>query len=120
MVFQNSCAPSILPPVVCGADTLKILDELMEKVGEDENHPLTSLMEALGVLIENYENQNFPEVPSDPVGVLHFLMKEHGLKQGDLSEIGSQGVVSELLKSPALRGCRRINNFTERVVGFLI
>ena len=29
--------------------------------------------------------------------MLKELMREHGLKQADLSEIGSQGVVSEIL-----------------------
>ncbi len=27
----------------------------------------------------------------------HYLMEEHGLRQSDLPEIGSQGVVSEIL-----------------------
>ncbi len=95
-------------------NAVKVLDELMEKVGEDENHPLASLMEILGTLIENYENLNFPEVPSDPVGVLHFLMKEHGLKQGDLSEIGSQGVVSEILRRKRELNVRQIKSLCRR------
>lgn len=32
-----------------------MLDELIDKVGEDDIHPLASLMEILGVLIEHYE-----------------------------------------------------------------
>ena len=32
-----------------------LLDQLIDEVGEDENHPLASLMELLGVLIERYE-----------------------------------------------------------------
>ena len=95
-------------------NAVKILDELLEKVGEDENHPLASLMEILGALIENYESQNFPEVSSDPVGVLNFLMKEHGLKQGDLSEIASQGVVSEILKGKRELNTRQIKALSRR------
>ncbi|WZI66336.1 MAG: hypothetical protein HEQ35_31410 [Gloeotrichia echinulata IR180] len=34
---------------------LEILDCLIDQVGEDETHPLASLMEVIGVLIENYE-----------------------------------------------------------------
>ncbi len=39
-----------------------MLDELIDEVGEDEAHPLASLMEILGVLIERYENANVPEL----------------------------------------------------------
>lgn len=39
-----------------------LLDELIDEVGEDENHPLASLMEIIGVLIEHYENANVPEL----------------------------------------------------------
>ena len=87
---------------------VRILDELIDKIGEDENHPLASLMETLGTLIETYENQHFPETASDPVGVLHFLMAEHGLKQGDLSDIGSQGVISEILNGKRELNVRQI------------
>jgi HTH-type transcriptional regulator/antitoxin HigA len=33
-----------------------VLDQLIDEIGEDESHPLASLMEILGVLIEHYEN----------------------------------------------------------------
>jgi HTH-type transcriptional regulator/antitoxin HigA len=36
--------------------TVALLDNL--EVGEDESHPLVSLMEILGVLIENYEAEH--------------------------------------------------------------
>jgi HTH-type transcriptional regulator/antitoxin HigA len=39
-----------------------LLDGLIDEVGEDESHPLASLMEVLGVLIEKYEDDNVPEL----------------------------------------------------------
>jgi len=42
-----------------------LLDKMIDEVGEDENHPLASLMEILGVLIEHYENANVPELTSE-------------------------------------------------------
>lgn len=39
-----------------------LLDNLIDEVGEDENHPLASLMEVLGVLIERYEAEHVPEL----------------------------------------------------------
>lgn len=42
-----------------------LLDQLIDEVGEDESHPLASLMEILGVLIEQYENAHVPELVGD-------------------------------------------------------
>jgi len=41
---------------------VKLLDRLIDEVGEDENHPLASLMEVLGVLIEKYEDEHVAEL----------------------------------------------------------
>jgi HTH-type transcriptional regulator/antitoxin HigA len=41
---------------------VNILDTLIDQVGEDETHPLASLMEVIGALIENYENEHIPEL----------------------------------------------------------
>ena len=41
---------------------VSLLDTLIDKVGEDESHPLASLMEIVGVLIENYEKEHVPEL----------------------------------------------------------
>ena len=38
------------------------LDALIDTVGENETHPLASLMEVVGVLIENYEDKHVPEL----------------------------------------------------------
>ena len=39
-----------------------LLDDLIDVVGEDENHPLASLIEVIGVLIEKYEDEHVPEL----------------------------------------------------------
>jgi HTH-type transcriptional regulator/antitoxin HigA len=39
-----------------------LLDGLIDEVGEDESHSLASLMEIIGVLIENYEAEHVPEL----------------------------------------------------------
>ncbi|MBA3385543.1 MAG: hypothetical protein H0T95_02780, partial [Chthoniobacterales bacterium] len=36
-------------------ELVELLDHLTEEVGEDEDHPLASLMDVLAVLIERYE-----------------------------------------------------------------
>ena len=41
---------------------VNFLDDLIDEVGENETHPLASLMEIVGVLIESYEDKNVPEL----------------------------------------------------------
>ena len=39
-----------------------LLDDLIDEIGEDESHPLASLMEIVGVLVEKYEDEHVPEL----------------------------------------------------------
>ncbi|MEP6489202.1 hypothetical protein NDI43_10590 [Microcoleus vaginatus GB2-A3] len=41
---------------------VELLDSLIDRVGEDESHPLASMMDVIGVLIENYEAEHIPEL----------------------------------------------------------
>jgi HTH-type transcriptional regulator/antitoxin HigA len=84
-----------------------LMDELLGLVGDDEDHPLADLLDVIGMLVAQYEDENTPGLfaSSKPSEVLQFLMEQHGLKQADLrKEIGTQGVVSEILS-----GTRQIN-----------
>lgn len=40
---------------------IAFLDSLIDEAEEDESHPLASLMEIVGVLIERYEDEHVPE-----------------------------------------------------------
>jgi HTH-type transcriptional regulator/antitoxin HigA len=39
-----------------------LLDSLIDRVGEDETHPLASLMDVVGTLIERYEDELVSEL----------------------------------------------------------
>jgi HTH-type transcriptional regulator / antitoxin HigA len=41
------------------------LDALIDEAGEEETHPLASLMEVVGVLIERYEEEHVPELTEE-------------------------------------------------------
>ena len=41
---------------------MAVLDALTDIVGNDETHPLASLMEVIGTLIEKYEDEHVPEI----------------------------------------------------------
>ena len=93
---------------------VNFLDGLIDEVGNNESHPLSSLMETIGSLIEAYESQNYPDIEGDPINVLKTLMEEHGLKQSDLPEIGSQGVVSEIISGKRQLNVRQIKLLSAR------
>ena len=93
---------------------VSLLDVLIDEVGDNESHPLASLMETIGTLIETYEAGNIPEIKGNPIDTLKALMEEHGLKQSDLSEIGSQGVVSEILTGKRQLNIRQIKILSKR------
>ncbi len=93
---------------------VNLLDNLIDEVGNNENHPLSSLMETIGSLIETYESQYILELEGNPMDTLNALMEEHGLKQSDLSEIGSQGVVSEILSGRRQLNVRQIKFLSKR------
>ena len=90
------------------------LNELLDEVGSNGDHPLYELLDTLGVLIHAYEEQalNFDDVSG--VDVLEALIEEHGLKQLDLPEIGSQGVVSEILNGKRELNVRQIKALSIR------
>jgi HTH-type transcriptional regulator/antitoxin HigA len=91
-----------------------LLDSLIDEVGDNEKHPLASLMETVGNLIETYETQYVPEISSNPIDTLKFLLMENELKQSDLTEIGSQGVVSEILSGKRELNLRQIKRLSKR------
>ena len=93
---------------------VKTLDYLIDEIGDNENHELSPVMETIGKLIENYEEQNFVINESSAIDTLKYLMKEHNLKQSDLKEIGSQGVVSEILTGKRILNIEQIKKVSER------
>jgi HTH-type transcriptional regulator/antitoxin HigA len=80
------------------------LNHLLDEVGTNEQHPLYELLDTLGAMIHTYEERHFSIPECSGAEVLQYLMEEHGLTQSDLPEVGSQGVVSEIL-----RGKRELN-----------
>lgn len=91
-----------------------VLDLLTDEVGDDEEHPLASLMETVGNLVSAYEAEHDAEPREDPIGVLRFLMKEHGLRQTDMRELGSQGVVSEIMAGKRALNLRQVRALSAR------
>ncbi|MCL8006124.1 helix-turn-helix domain-containing protein [Gelidibacter japonicus] len=55
-------------------------------------------LEILSILIDRYENENFPIGMPDPIEAIKFRMEQMGMNQKDLAEIvGFKSRVSEIL-----------------------
>ena len=71
-------------------------------------------LEVLGTLIESYEADHVEIKGATGEDVLKSLMEEHGLTQSDLPEVGSQGVVSEILHGRRELNTRQIKALSRR------
>ncbi|MBD3619119.1 MAG: hypothetical protein HUJ28_06590 [Chromatiales bacterium] len=71
-------------------------------------------LEVLSVLIERYEEEQFPMDPPDPIEAIKFRMDQQGLKNKDLVPyIGSAPKVSEVLNGKrqlSLKMIRRLSD----------
>ena len=98
--YQALCELVPLKPIVRKADyeaAVEHLNRLQDAGGANQSHPLAGLVDLLGDVIHSYEQRQVPMPEAEPGDVLRFLMDQHGLKQSDLSEIASQGTISEIL-----------------------
>lgn len=93
---------------------LRALDAVMDIVGDAEHHPLADLAETISVFVERYEQEHLRPAEASAADTLRFLMEQNGLRQSDLREIGSQGVVSEILSGRRQLNARQIRRLAER------
>lgn len=82
-----------------------ILDSLLDIAGENESHELIGLIDVISHMLAMYdERKKYRLKGQSGVNALKYLMDQHKLTQSDLPEVGSQGVVSEILN-----GKRKLN-----------
>ena len=79
------------------AALVEALNAAIDAGGADEKYPLARLVEYLGDLVAEYEAKDKMPPAATGAEVLRYLMQRDNLRQIDLPELGSQGVVSELL-----------------------
>lgn len=93
---------------------IKRLNSLLDEIGTNERHPLYGLLDTLGTLIHAYEEKHHALPESSGADMLRFFMDEHGLTQSDLPEVGSQGVMSEILNGNRELNVRQIRALARR------
>jgi HTH-type transcriptional regulator/antitoxin HigA len=91
-----------------------ILDEIHDEIAENDAHPLADLAEALALFIHSYEEAHAKILEATGPEVLRSLMETRGLTQSELPEIGSQGVVSEILSGERELNIRQIRRLAKR------
>ncbi|OIN92281.1 MAG: hypothetical protein AUJ20_08320 [Comamonadaceae bacterium CG1_02_60_18] len=74
-----------------------LMNSLLELAGDDEDHPLSGLLELVGDLVSRYEKEHLAIEPASPHDALRFLMQARGIKQNDLSAIVPQSNLSSIL-----------------------
>jgi HTH-type transcriptional regulator/antitoxin HigA len=90
------------------------LNDLVDEVGDNPGNPRYRLIETLSVLIEAYDREHHPASDVSGVDMVRFLIEQHALTQRDLPEIGSQGVVSEILSGRRKLNLRQIRALANR------
>ena len=95
-------------------EAVERLNALVDEVGTDEDHPLYSLLDTLGTVTYAYEEKHHTMPECRGGDVLQYLMDEHDLTQSELPEVGSQGVVSEIVRGKRELNIRQIRVLAER------
>ena len=90
------------------------LNELLDAGAAAEDHPLADLVDTLGVLIAKYDAQHVHFKNASPIDGLRLLMEQHQLTPSDLPEIGTQGVVSAILRGKRPLNIRQIKALAKR------
>jgi len=94
--------------------TLNLFEKLIYIVGDNKKHPLSSLMETLCILIENYETKHYPKPEVSGNDILQFLMEQNALTPSDLPELGNMDEVLEILNGQQELKARQIKYLCER------
>jgi len=90
------------------------LNALVDEIGDNPKDPRYRLIDTLSILVEAYDKEHYPIPDTSGVEMLKFLMEQHALTQGELPEIGTQGVVSEILRGKRELNVRQIGALSKR------
>jgi HTH-type transcriptional regulator/antitoxin HigA len=87
-----------IKPIRNEADYLNALERLEVIFDAKRETEEGDELEILAMVIDNYENENFPIEMPDPISAIKFRMEQLGLKQKDLVEmVGFKSRVSEIM-----------------------
>jgi len=91
-----------------------VLNKLLDAGAANEEHALADLANTLGALISDYDEVHYSVQNISQLSMLRFLMEQNHLTQSGLPEIGTQGVVSEIMSGKRDLNVRQIKALSER------
>jgi HTH-type transcriptional regulator/antitoxin HigA len=103
-----------IPDAAAYEQAVSVLHQLLDAGAADETHPLAGLVDSVGRLIADYDQEHFPPPPVSPAATLRLLMEQQALTQSDLPEVGTQGAVSEVLNGKRDLNVRQIKALAQR------
>lgn len=74
-----------------------LMNALLDAAGDDENHPLSGLLDLVSDLVEDYDTDHFKPPVAAPKDVLQHLLDARGLRQSDLAAVIPQSNLSAIL-----------------------
>ena len=77
--------------------TVALMNALLDVAGDDENHPMSGLIDLVSDLVEDYDIEHFTPPAAEPKDVLQHLIEMRGLRQSDLAEVIPQSNLSAIL-----------------------
>lgn len=92
---------------------VKFIDQLCLLVN-NQKHPLSGLLTILTALVKDYDDRHCKLPDVGGAEALKFFMDQHNVKQTELPEIGSQGVISDVLAGRRKLNVRQIKALSER------
>ncbi|KZC99954.1 MULTISPECIES: hypothetical protein [unclassified Thalassospira] len=105
--------PDTIKPIKTEADYDAAMEQLKNLWDVKPGTPEADQLEVLGILIDQYEAQQFPIAAPDAVEAVLFYMEQHGLDRAELGKIlGSRSRASEFLNhksSLSLTQIRKLN-----------
>lgn len=105
-----------LKPIKTEEDYNQVLERLEKIFDAEPNTQDGDELEILGILIEKYENENFPIELPDPIEAIKFRMEQLNYSQNDLAEaIGLKSRASEILNKKRKLSLEMIRKLSEKL-----
>lgn len=105
-----------LKPIKTEQDYNQALERLEVIFDAKPNSSEGDELEILGILIEKYENENFPIELPDPIEAIKFRMEQLNYSQNDLAEvIGLKSRASEILSKKRKLTLKMIRKLSEKL-----
>jgi HTH-type transcriptional regulator/antitoxin HigA len=91
-----------------------LADRLIETGAANDGHEFEDLFLLICDLIGQYDDRHYAPVEVAPSDMLGFLMAQHGLKESDFPEVGSQEVIASILNGKTEITVRQIKALSGR------